>query len=311
MSPLLGREGLNDVISLYNTKNPGIWQKIAKVENTTDYFYRVLQEGDMGPALAMGGNAGGNPTGEAAGIQYDDFQTPYTKDYYPLKRGIGFAISSEAMESDKYGVIARKGAKMAKSMNKTLEADVANFMNLATSSGFVGPDGQPLASSSHGLDSGVGSNIVNIAAGSSSSNYLALGPLALEQAIQELVQQQSHRGDPMMFMGPYKLYVASALWGLARRIVDASGVQGTNTSDPNWAGGYVDEVVMDPYFTSPTAWALRSSKDDEHGLTLISRRENRTKEQFDIDKDAWKYTLTRIWAKAIEDWRGFIYSPGA
>jgi len=125
------------------------------------------------------------------------------------------------------------------------------------------------------------------------------------------VQQQSHRGDPMMFMGPYRLYVPPALWGLANRIVKANGLQGTNTHDPNFAGGYVSEVVMDPYFTSSTAWALRSVKDDEHGLVFISRRNERTKEQYDIDKDVMKYTLTRIWVKGIEDWRGFIYSPGA
>jgi len=301
MSPLLGREGLNDVISLYNDKNPGLWKKIAKQSDTNDYFYRVLQEGDMGPAIALN---------EATGISYDDFQTPFSKDYYPLKRGVGFAVSSEALESDRYKVIARKGSKMAKSMNKTIEADVANFINLANSSTLTGPDGQPLASASHPLDSGLASNILNSPAGGSGAS-LALGPLALEQAVQELVQQQSHRGDPMMFMGPYRLYVPPALWGLANRIVKANGLQGTNTHDPNFAGGYVSEVVMDPYFTSSTAWALRSVKDDEHGLAFISRRNERTKEQYDIDKDVMKYTLTRIWVKGIEDWRGFIYSPGA
>lgn len=302
MSPLLGREGLNDVISIYNDKNPGLWRKIAKQVDTKDYFYRVLQEGDMGPALALN---------EATGINYDDFQTPFNKDYYPLKRGVGFAVSSEALESDRYRVLAKKGVKMAKSMNKTIEADVANFVNQATASTFLGPDGQSLASTSHPLDSGLASNILNAPAGSSSFVSLALGPLALEQAVQELVAQQSHRGDPMMFMGPYRLYVPPALWGLANRIVKANGVQGTNTHDPNWSGGYVSEVVMDPYFTSSTAWALRSVKDDEHGLAFISRRNERTKEQYDIDKDVMKYTLTRIWVKGIEDWRGFIYSAGA
>jgi len=135
-----------------------------------------------------------------------------------------------------------------------------------------------------------------------------LGPLAAEQAIQELVQQQSHRGDPMMFMGPYRLYVPSQLWGLAKRIVGAKGIQGTNTWDPNFPGDYINEVVMDPYFTSQTNWALRSAKDEEHGLVFISRRGETTKEQFDIDKDVMKYTLNRIWVRGIEDWRGFVFS---
>lgn len=303
MSPLLTREGLNDTIAIYNTKNPAIWKKIAREQSTNDWFYRILQAGDLGPALAMN---------EATGINYDDFQTPFTQDTYTVKRGVGWAASTESMETDKYGVMVKaKGVLMAKSMNKTIEADVANFVNQSTSATFTGPDGQPLASTSHPLASGVASNILNASAGASSYTALALGPLALEQGVQEMMQQQSHRGDPMMFMGPYRLYVPTQLAGLANRILNAKGIQGTNTHDPNYAGGMVTEVVVDPYFTSQTAWAIRSISDEEHGLAFISRRDVRTNHQYDIDKDVDKYTLTRIWAKAILDWRGYIYSPGA
>jgi hypothetical protein len=308
MSPLLAREGVDKVISIYGKKKPPIWKKIARVEDTTEYFYRVVQEGDLGPAIAMS-TTDPQSTGEAVGIPYDDYQTPYNKDYYPVKRGVGFAISTETLESDIYGVAKRYGMKMAKSMQYSMEADIAGFQNLATSSSFVGPDGQPLASVNHPLAAGVASNILNIPAGSASTNYLALTPLSLEQAVEEMVLQQSHRGQPMMYMGPYRLFVHPKLWGLADRIIKANGVQGTNTHDPNFAGGYVTEAVPDPYFTNETNWSIRSIADDEHGLVVVSRREEKTNMQYDIDKDVNKYTLTRIWVKGIEDWRGFIFSP--
>lgn len=294
MSPLLAKEGLNDVIQLFSDKEFKLWEQYTKSKPTKDYFYRTLGEGDMSPAAEMN---------EATGVTYEDFDTPYAKDWYPLKRGIGFAVSTEAIESDKYGVIARRAKKMLKSMSKSIEADAAAFMNLATSSTFAGPDGVALASASHPLDSGTDSNIVT-------SNPV-LSYSALETAMTQLIGNKSHKGDPLMFMGPYILMVPKELNFLAQRLVETDKYPGTMNNDKNVVRSSISNVVMSPYFTSSTAWALRSASEDEHGLLIVNRRATIADQEYDFDKDVMKFKLTRIWVKAIEDWRGFMYSSGA
>jgi hypothetical protein len=304
MSPLLGREGLNDVVDIFNKENDRWWPKMVDEVDTTDYFYRILQAGDLGAAVAMN---------EATGVNYDEFQTPFTKDYYPVKRGVGWAASTEVTESDKYGVTVKaKGLLMMNSINRTIEADVANFMNQMTdtSTANLGPDGKPLISASHPLYTGVQSNILNVADGAATTNYLALGVGALEQALTQAMQQVSHRGQPMaMSTGKYDIWVPVSLSPYATRIVTAGGLAGTNTHDENWSGKRIGEIIGNPYFTSQTNWLIRASKDTKHGLKFVSRRKERANVQYDIDKDVWKHVLNRIWVKGIFDWRGVVGSP--
>lgn len=299
-APLLHRPGVDLLVEMYANHKRVYTEFVRQIDNNNS-FYRVATEGDFEPALVVN---------EATGVEYQNFETPYNRDYNYYKRGIGFSLSWETMNRGKYGLYADRGKKMGDSIRKSIEADMANFINLATTTPTatnvqnvpVTPDGVQLASASHLRQGGTYSNIV--------TGNPALSVTSLAQAIQELIRQPSHTNDPMMFMGPYKLLVPPELADLANRLVKSQKYPTTNDNDPNWGGGFISEVVVNPYFTSTTAWALAMT-GAENPLVMVNSSGLRTYDQYDIDVDGKKFASFQIWAKVPRDPRGFVYSAGA
>jgi hypothetical protein len=297
MAPQFAHSGLDAVIPLYKESQNALYPELCKTKRSNEYYYRSAQEGDLSQA---------SPITEGRGITYQEFQTPYMKDWTPLKYGVGFAVSTEAEETDYYGVIAKKTKKMVQSLEWAKNVDMADFFNLATSSTFTGPDGVALASASHPIAGGTTSNII-VSGGTSNP---ALGYTALESAWQQALTCLTYQGNYMPYMGPFNLWVAPAQAAFAERLLGTDGIAGTFNLDPSTVKKRFSKVVVNPYFSSTTAWAVRCSRDDEHGLVQVLRRDNVSKSQYAIDFDADKFTLTAIWCKAIDDWRGYWYSSG-
>lgn len=292
---LLAKSGLDETISVYN-QNPALkWKLMAPTVSTAEAYWRALQEADFSIAPAVG---------QAQVIPVEDFETPYFKDYYPVKRALIAQNSREAVQSDLYGVIKRTGSKLNLAVQKAMEVEASAFVNLATAtdSASLGADGKSLANVLHPYSGGVTSNILT------SNPVLSIS--SLETARYMLMSQYSHKGDPMMFAGPFDLFVPPALMSLAERLVGAQKYPGTNFNDPNVMDSSRVRVVVNPWFTSSTAWMLRSRNDDEHGLRFITRRMPETKVWDDFNTDSVKTSVTAIFCRAIRDWRGVVYSDG-
>ncbi|MEI8282201.1 MAG: hypothetical protein WCG75_07345, partial [Armatimonadota bacterium] len=258
---LLAKSGLDEVISVYN-KNPSLkWKLMAPTVSTVQAYWRAMQEADfsIAPSVAQGST-----------LPVEDFETPYFKDFYPIKRALVAQNSRESVQSDLYGVIKRTGSKLNLAIQKAMEVEASAFVNLATDTSLasLGADGQPLASISHPYIGGVASNIL--------ANNPVLSYSSLESARTELMKQLSHKGDPMMFSGPFDLFVPPALMSVAERIVGSqtygvAGAQGTaKGNDPNVMDSSRVRVVVNPWFTNATAWMLRSRNEDDHGLRFIT-----------------------------------------
>jgi hypothetical protein len=299
-APLLHRPGVDVVVQMFASPANGlVYPRYVRQTDNQFNFVRVHTEGDFDAAEIVG---------EGAVIDYQNFDTPYVRDYPFYKRGLGFSISKEAMKSaeaaSKY--LSDRAMKMGDAIRKAKEADIANYMNLATSTAApnaaVTPDALSVASAAHLRDGGTFSNVL--------TGNSPLSVTALAQAVQELISQVSHTGDPMMFMGPYKLLVPPALADLANRLVKTQKLPTTGDNDINWAGSFVDEVIVNPYFTSTTAWALVVS-GAKNPLTMVNKVVLDTDEDKDIDTYGQKFTAVAIWTKIPKDPRGFIYSAGA
>lgn len=293
----LHRVGLHKEIMKLFSESPRVYYKGMATEFTSNQVHEIFaQEGDFGlPGVIGSGTA----------IPFDDFAMPYSITVTPKKRAIGFSVTTEAIETEQgYGVISRRASKLADSMLKGREAEVANHMNLATSTaaGDKGPDAVALASTSHPL-----------ADGSTWSNYgvssalVTLGVQNLENAVQEIRSQKSHRGDPFPAMGPYILIVPPGLEMLAKRITGAKSYPQSNDNDPNPVGDTISHVLVNPYITSTTTWALLSSNKNEHGLGFLVRRGMRTDMWKDHNHDAMMTALTEIYTKFNRGARGFQY----
>lgn len=290
-SKLFGPDLLQEVVKLYSGDQSNYYSALVnQTIDTKQKYIEMLQMGEFGMAPVID---------EGTRIGYDDFDTPGSKQYTPVKRALGFYVTEEARESDRYQVI-RNGMLMAQAFNKTLEQVVANqFVNNATStnSQYTGWDSVALSSDSHPLASGFGDN----------NSTDAFGPITIETGIQDLAAQKSHRGDPMPDMGPFTLVTGTGLMGIANRVTKAEGLQGTPDNDPNWSKTAVTDYSANPYVTSATAWVLKSKKWKSF---LIVKRPLTSKSQFDVDYDAEKFVTTTIYLPHHGDWRGYRYASG-
>jgi len=289
------RDGLDRIVRMYRDSYAKVWPRMVQTEKNTEAFYRISELGAMPPATDVN---------EATGLTYSDMATPYFNDVYPRKKGIAFAVTTETLERDRYKVFDERGPMMAESIEQALEIDVSNFMNLATTGQIVSPDKVTIASASHLYSLGFWSNIL--------STNSPLSIASLEQAIQEIMVQPAYTGFPMSFMGPFDLWVPPQLFGLAERLQTTRNgrIPQSNDNDDNWAGPRIRNVVVNPLFTNPTAWALVVTEEKRRPFLLIEGRKVTLKHQEDIDHDAHKFAATGIWATTMQDARGFLYSAG-
>lgn len=284
--------GIDEVVKLYRLKQRPIYPRFIKVKFSKEGYLQVAQEGDFGPATEVN---------QGTGIPFQDFKTGPYKQTKGIKHGIGFAVARETVDADVYGVIRERGPKIARAMDRTIDADMANQINLATSTVVTPPSGVALAGTQT-YDGGTYSNVI--------TGNPALSVFALEQAVQSMMDQPSQTGDPSMFMGPFNLIVPTTLAFLAERIVNAEKLPQTNNNDGNPVGARIKEIIVNPFLTSPTAWAICVADDMDNPLRMLMRRDYDPQEDFDKVKDLRIYVATQIWARYLSDWRGFAFSAG-
>lgn len=293
-SQALSRVGLQHIVNI-DDKNTMTWYGdiCSRKESTTQSYIRKYQVSGFGQAPVVN---------QGTTIPEDELFTGNQKDYTPVKRGLGFSISTEASESDQYGALRDIGTKLRHAFRRTKEQVVANVINNATSSSYLGPDGKALAATDHPLEIGAASNLLTAA---------TFGALSLEDLIESMVMQEGHRGDPEPMMGPFYLYVHPSVGALARRITESPNLAQTANNDLNvYNRGRITKVIDCPYFTSTTFFSIRSASNDEHGLFIVSRRGIRVKNEEDIDKDAMKYRATEMYVPGFDDWRGYAHNAG-
>lgn len=263
------------VIDTYGKENPDMGMGIVGRTITTKELYEeIAQWSGLGPAADML---------EADGVPFDEATTPYSKKFYPTIKAIGFEMSMEAYETDMHGKLKQYAQMFAQShyvADQQAAADLINFM-ISTASTRLGIDGVPLVSTAHPTRSATWSN--------RPATDIALGPLALEQGINEMMEQLAYRDYPWVQPGPFNLYVGTTNNGVANRIFSAEHLPGSNDNDKNYAGGRLKSVQVNPFITNRGYWLLRSTSNSNHGLFKLKRRGITIREGFDIRVPAHVY----------------------
>lgn len=240
---------------------------------------------------------------EGESVTYDEAMQGFVTRYNMLKIGLGFIITSEMVDDDQYMIVAKKRAKaLAFSMRQTKEVIGANIYNRAFTSGYNGGDGVVLGSASHPL-----------MAGGTASNILAtaadLSEAALEQAVIDLMLFTNDRGLRIN-VHPRKLVIPPAYVFEAQRILKSPLRSASANNDLNALKhmGYFEEIVVNPFLTSSTAWYILTDVKD--GLKYFERKADEFKDDSDFDSDNLKYKATARYAFGWTDWRGFYATPG-
>jgi hypothetical protein len=295
-SPLLARVGLLDRVEQYSAKQRKFYPDIiGETFSTKQAYEEMLLEGDFGMAPVVN---------ETSPTPFDDFQTPYSKRYYPLMRSIGFTVSKQAKYTDLYGIVAKPAKKLALAMIQTKEQKVANIINNATNTAttWLGPDGKPFAATDHPLQTGTGAN--------RPSEDLAFGYLALAQAYQEMGLTESHRGNPMPLTGPFKVFGSFHLMDRINRVIGSPGKADSADRDSNEVAEMVaGRPHINPYFTFTTGWGLIDTTNNP--IFMLNRIPLGTDEDYDIVNKVHLFTIEEEYEANFKDWRGFWFTPGS
>jgi hypothetical protein len=297
----LARTGLAKILNARETKATRFFDRMGfKIINTREAYVRITSQNALG-YLQVVGEGDAHP--EAA------FETPHTRDYSWAIYSLKYSQSKEKALADQYaklttGALSRMLTLAANQTDESLAANV--FNNAFTSAGsFAGLDGAALCSYAHPLAVGTSSNRGN---GSADSD---LSATELGNAIQELMRQRQHKGEPYMCPGPYRLIVSPSNRVQAETLRQSVLLPGTGNNDRNIAGGDLEMVVVNPYLTDGDAWFLVDSRRAE-GLHKLQFGPRAAVEVWDDpDRRLVHYGITMRLAYGHHDWRGVWGSAGA
>lgn len=294
-APALARRGINEIVDLFLANQKYDYDGYTETVENREAYYRVQPISDLPPATALS---------ELTGVNYEDFTATSPQDIIAVKRAIGFSISREALMRDFYNVVKERGTALARSIMMAMDADCSNIFNLGTTTAMTSWDGVAIFSASHLAASGFSSTIV--------SGNPVLSAAGLEAGITQLMNQTSYSGQPLYVDGPFTLVVPPGLLGLANRLVRANGYPTTPNNDPNWGGQFVTRIIPLRRATFTAGWGLIANGGVmANPFKILSGSDMWIDTQYDIDKQAQKYTAAKLWKKYNTAPYGFVWSSGA
>lgn len=253
-------------------QHPSLRERLFKTESTVSSIWQSSEMHDM-PLYAQ--------VAEGQDYSFDAPAQGATKTLAPVKYGLGFSISEEAVDDGKFGFIADTIQSMARSARESQEIQAMNIFNNGFSS-VTTADGVALFSSSHVRPSGqTVRNQLSVAADLSDS--------ALKQALIDFETQEIGDSGIIYKQQARTLLVPSSLKFLAMELVGSdlstataatgTGAAGdgiTSTNNINSLKGQGLQVVVSPHLTDADAWFLLAAPA-ETGLRIISRKPIETK----------------------------------
>ena len=238
-------------------------------------------------------------TAEGAAISYEDPIQMYDVSYVHLKYTKGFKVSEELVEDDRYNVIKKKPAALARSARRTAENLAAQVFNNAFSSG-TGGDAKYLCSVSHPrADGGTAQSNANGSGVTLTETNLNTGLLAMRGQLDDKGQKIGVKANVLL--------VPPALHKTAVEITRSSLRSGTADNDMNFYSGMLKVVDWD-WLSSSTAWFLLDS--DVHQLEWFWRIRPEFKQDNSFDTGMALYKTRMRASRGWSDWRGVWGSLG-
>lgn len=186
----------------------------------------------------------------------------------PIKYGLGFSISEEAVDDGKFDFIADAVRKMARSCMESQEIQAMSIFN----NGFgteLAADGLSVFNTAHTLPSGLTFR-------NRLSTDADLSPASLEQALVDFETQFIGDSGIIYNLKPRKLLVHPTYKRYAEEIIGSDGRADTNDNNKNSLKDDGLTVLSSPHLTDLDAWFL-VGEVSETGLRIVSRKPVETK----------------------------------
>lgn len=242
---------------------------------------------------------------EGAGVRYDTAEQGFLTRYAMVDYALGFIITENAMEDEKYGVLSKiKGEDLATSMREIKDVVGANVFNRAFNNSYTGGDGLEMCSTAHlNIRGGTFANELTTAAD--------LSEAALEQAVIDISNWEDDSGRKVNIRQS-SLHIPVDLQFEADRILKSEYRVGTGDNDINALnmGNYFPGGIhANNYFTDADAWFLRTTK--KGGLKYFERKADTFGVDDDFETGNVKCKAHSRFAFGWDDPRSVFGSPGA
>jgi len=240
-----------------------------------------------------------NVTAEGAPIQYEDPVQMYDVSYVHLKYTKGFKVSEELVEDDRYNIINKKPAALARSCRRTAENLASQVFNNAFSSG-TGGDGHYLCSVDHPrADGGTAQSNANGSGITLTEANLNTGLLAMRGQLDDKGMKIGVKADILL--------VPKELEKTAQILTNSQLRPGTADNDYNYYAGIVDVISWD-WLSSTTIWFLIDR--DVHQLEWFWRVRPEFKQDNSFDTGMALFKARMRASRGWSDWRGVWGSLG-
>jgi hypothetical protein len=237
------------------------------------------------------------PEGES--LSYDEPIMGGSYRYTHQAYGLGFQVTREMWDDDKYGIMRKVSQDFAGGIRQTLEATHANVLN----NGFTTTktiDGETLFNTAHPLLGG--SSYSN-----RSATDIALSISGLQEILLLFEKMVNERGL-LRRMVPQRLLIPVDLQFKAQEILFSSYKPYTGNNEVNSMQGRLDPFT-NHYLTSTTAWFVLGSNSD-HTLQSFWRVKPQFESQDDFDTKGAKYSVYFRFSAGVTNWHGTAGSDG-
>lgn len=241
---------------------------------------------------------------EGQALSYDTLQQAIYVRYIHITYALGYVITREAIEDNKYMKLAKQQSEaLAFSMKQTKEIVHANVLNRAFNSSYVGADGLSLCNSAHLLTKGgTYANVPAIAAD--------LSEASLEQALIDIGGYLNDAGLKISAMGQ-KLIIPRQLQFEAERILKSPDRYNTAERSINamyHMGVLPDGITLNHYLASSSAWFVKTNVP--RGLLSFQRRSLEMENDTEFDTENMKFKSSERYSVGWTDPRGIYGSNG-
>jgi len=279
---------IDDDLDGYEKK--AMFTKWCDIQSMEDNWVDDLEMG--GPGLASEKVEGDDMT---VGTLQEGAITRYIARTFAQK----LIVTEEAMEDRKYPQVLEGARRLKRSMWKTADVDSTFMLVRATTTGYVGGDGQTLASTAHTLPAGgTFSNKMTVAASPSR--------IAMAQLTSQIKKLPGHDSITEGYM-PVCVLCPVEQWYVWDGItLSTKAPEPGAFNEINVVNRMNLDVYPLPYWSNTTtAWAVKT--DVDNGLNFKWRRRPRSRTWVDNDQELMKYGISARWARGWSDPRALMF----
>lgn len=224
------------------------YKEVYKDKKINEEYIRMLR---------MGGFTRAGQVDEGVNIPTDIPKLGGTKEFSPVRYGLGFRITDRFERFNKWNLVADFTKKLKVAMQETKDIEVAKLWNSPTSTTWVGYDTLAMLSASHTILTGVGTVFSNTASAALSTTSLEDALIYFDTIIDDM-----NMPTPKT---PNRLVIPSQLRLTAGELLKSDGKPHELSNTINLFPDFDLKTFVYHRLTDTNNWFLLNTKDEDYG----------------------------------------------